>query len=79
MPKRSKRDTQLQAARDSKRRKSEEGIAGPRSSHPPTDESGSESNDPSFDPDRLLDTDEKKALTEAHIHDWIYALSRDDL
>ena len=81
MPPKTKRKLQLEAARDAKRRKSEDGCTtNPSSSHPPDDpESCSESDDPSFDPDRSLDSDEKKALAQTYIEEWVCALSRDDL
>ena len=44
-----------------------------------SDTSSSESDDPVFDPNTSLDSEQEKALAAQHIEEWVSVLSRDDL
>ena len=82
MPPKSKRKIQLEAARATKRKVGESSSASGEPTQSPTvhsDTSSSESDDPVFDPNISLDSEQEKALAAQHIEEWVSVLSRDDL
>ena len=83
MPPKSKRKIQLEAARATKRAKvGESSSASGEPTQSPmvhSDTSSSESDDPVFDPNTSLDSEQEKALAAQHIEEWVSVLSRDDL
>ena len=82
MPPKSKRKIQLEAARATKRAKVGESSSASEPAQSPmvhSDTSSSESDDPVFDPNSSLDSEQEKALAAQHIEEWVSVLSRDDL
>ena len=78
MPPKTKRHLQLQGARDAKRRRSGESSNSTRN-YEPEEERGSQPEDSVEDLNCSIDTEEKQALAQEFIQDWVSALSRDDL
>ena len=83
MPPKSKRKIKLEAARATKKAKvGESSSASGEPTQSPTvhsDTSSSESDDPVFDPNTSLDSEQEKALAAQHVEEWVSVLSRDDL